>query len=649
VNWDLRRLFKRASRSPDQAAIKPALDGKTRATLLKDTNHLTPVSGMRTMWGLLSSYWKNNEKYAPFEGFAVLNKRKLNPKVSPWIVAGVITALVIAEAALSVGSLHLIKNFWDAMVLKDMPGMFAQGGYMLGLLTLIKLAESTRAYLSNGLRLSWQGSLTHKFTQAYLNDKAFFHIHRNPKDVDNPDQRMSDDCEKFPSHVIGLVMGGLSAAILFPSAAYMMWSSVPLFAASVGFAGALIYAGLGTMLTKKIYEPLIFLNGNQLKKDANFRADLKDISNSASEIASYPVQDREKERLDGSFSELVKNYQSVMVSQFTASFIGGVYTGTRDILKVGAAANAFFTTSLTFGGAVQFAAVFDKLAETLSWAMTVIPAYNEAKVRAKRLTSLAQRIEDAQDLKVMYSENGVQADIETHQSEDGTVTFKNLRIDTPEGKTLVTIPHLVIRQGERVLMQGKSGSGKSTILRAIFNMCKHGKGDIFRPAEEDIFFASQSPLVTKGTLRENLIHPHSLKNEKGESLYSDAECHRALELAMLPDLIPLLDETGRSGKAWAELSAGEKQRLVFARLFLNKKYSTIVLDEATSALDPELQEKMYDHLVRHNPDAIILSIAHRSEIGRFHNRFLAVTKTGQLMESLTPTPDRPRQAQALAL
>lgn len=648
MNWDLRKLFKKVSHSPEPGT-KPVLDGKIRASFMNDTSNSTPVSGMRTMWGVLTNYWKDNFKYKPFEGWALLNDKGFNPSISPKMVAWAITGLVLAESIFfNVASLYLIKNITDALFSKDVSGLLTQFGYMFALGAVSRFSSEVKSYLADGLKVSWQGSLTSKYTQAVLGNKAFFHIHRNPGTIDNIDQRIADDCEKIPGHVIGLSMGILNAVTLLASSGYVMLSGTPPLVAGIGLGVAFGYAAIGTWLTKKVSEPLIPLNEKQLQKNADFRRNLLSLIMKSLEIASYPTQDRVKERLSDSFARINRNYQQLRWRQSVASYVGGVYGSTREMLKWGVTAVAFYKSNMTYGGAMQYAALFEKLTEAMSIFMTVRPALIELDVRTARLTSLAQRIEEVEDLKKFYSDNGSMADIQTHYRNNSSIIFENLKINTPNGTNLIKIPRLEIGQGERVLLQGKSGCGKSTILRAMFDLWKYGTGDISLPKDANILFATQSPLVFPDvTLRENLVHPYSIYKQKerpgdpDELLFSDAECHRALELNGLSELIPFLDKTGRSEKSWEEeLSAGQKQMLVFARMFL-MKYDIIVLDEATSALDPEMQEVLYDRMVKNNPDATIISIAHRSEIGRFHNRFLAVTKKGTLLESIKPPPSHP--------
>lgn len=605
---------------------------------------MTSISGMRTIWGLLGAYWKSNIHYNPFEGWPAASKLTGGRKINAGLIAGLIAGLSLADAGMNVGMIHLSKQIVDATFLKD-AAAFGYAAALLGVYVVNSAMGSLQGYLGDGLRLSWQGWLAKTFRDAWLDDKnkPFFHINNLPGGVKNPDQHIADDCEKLPSHVIGLVRGALNAATFLISCTYLMATTAPLPAFILGFGAAFAYSGLGTYLTKKVNFPLIELNTQQLNRDADFRTGLFHVRSSATEIASFFLQVMERKRLDEIFGNIVGNYHNVMKMQFKASFFNSVYAGGGALLSlgVGAAPYIFNAASYGAGGYVQYTALFGRLRDNMSWFMNVYSAIIDAKVRAERLTHFAKRIMKTYNLSAFYERDGVEAKIQAHTTDTESILFQNLLLKSPQGNPLIYVPHFEIAQGERVLINGKSGSGKSTLLRAMFNLWKYGEGDIFIPADKKILFSSQSPLVfSSTTLRENLAYPEETGN------FTDADYIQALKLADLSKYISNLDDKETSGTTWACLSPGEKQRLVFARLFLHRP-DIAVLDEATSAMDSETQEKMYYNLTETMPDATIISIAHRKEIGRFHNRHLAVTKTGKLLESLKPP--RPRLLEAANL
>jgi putative ATP-binding cassette transporter len=186
---------------------------------------------------------------------------------------------------------------------------------------------------------------------------------------------------------------------------------------------------------------------------------------------------------------------------------------------------------------------------------------------------------------------------------------------------------LTIKKGERVLLAGQSGSGKSLLIRSIGGLWKHGDGDVILPADLSRMFVPQTAYIMGNmTLKENIIYPAN-----DVTKYDDDAVTEALNQAELGYLVSHLNNNDRNGTSWRDLSPGEKQRLIFARIFLHKP-DMVFLDEATSALDPQLQETMYQRLTEILPQATVVSIAHRQELMKYHTRRLDI-KDGGLVDA----------------
>ena len=170
---------------------------------------------------------------------------------------------------------------------------------------------------------------------------------------------------------------------------------------------------------------------------------------------------------------------------------------------------------------------------------------------------------------------------------------------------------VTVQFGEKVLVAGESGTGKSTLVRAIAGLWPWGEGEIALAPDAKMFLMPQKPYIPLGTLRRATTYPRAPED------FDDEEIAETLELVGLEHLVEKLDD--EEGKWDRTLSGGEQQRLAFARLFLHKP-DIVVMDEATSALDPESQAMLMEKLAERLPETAIISVGHRPELEAFHER-----------------------------
>jgi putative ATP-binding cassette transporter len=175
---------------------------------------------------------------------------------------------------------------------------------------------------------------------------------------------------------------------------------------------------------------------------------------------------------------------------------------------------------------------------------------------------------------------------------------------------------VAIKQGERVLIAGDSGTGKSTLIRAIAGLWPWGEGKIEVRKGAKLMFLPQRPYIPIGSLRRAATYPEAAESRTAEDVAD------AFERVGLDHLIPRLDEEA----PWDQtLSGGEKQRLAFARIVLQDP-DIIVLDEATAALDPRSQNELMELLVREPDHTTLISVGHRPELELFHTRKIVLER-----------------------
>jgi len=215
------------------------------------------------------------------------------------------------------------------------------------------------------------------------------------------------------------------------------------------------------------------------------------------------------------------------------------------------------------------------------------------------------------------------------RSED-RLEVSDLALFRPDGRLLLAPFSFTIRPGDSVLITGPSGTGKSTILRALVGLWPYERGRVLLPVPFDCMVMPQKPYLPIGTLRAALAYPRAPEG------YDDATCARALEWCELPGLAARLDEEAH----WAQiLSGGEQQRLALTRVFLHRP-AWLFLDEATAAIDENAELAFYHRLRAALPGLTYVTIAHRSSLRNVHGRHLLIEHAGDgtlgLREDRTP-------------
>lgn len=576
----------------------------------------TAVSAMRSVLGLYFSYWRSEQSR---QGI---------------VFALAIAALTTVNAYVDVQAAYRIKDIFDNIFARNLNAAGTQAFIFLSLATASNLMVKSRHWLSHTLHMKWRQWLTRQFTNAWLTNKAFFHINNLSGLIDNPDKRIEDDINGLPGQLIGLTMGGVSAVIylvLFTISMKDMSGTmvvnvletdmtVPAESFWIGFGAAVFCALLGTWVAYKLGNPLILLNETILRKEGFFRTGLFEIRTNASEIACYHGQDVEKRKLNTQLDSLLETVFKKRNVSFKVDIFESAYADISQVLSIVVGAVAYtLSPSMTSGGVMAFSQVFDRLRNSMSWFVQVFPALFQTKVITKRLIEFADAIDNAQDPRYFYAEHGNSADITVVDEDHDHIVATALELKDPMNEQpLLRAEQLIIQRGQRVLITGPSGCGKSTLLRALCGLSRYGKGDIALPRQKRILFTPQMPYVlNEASLKENICYPHRPDD------YADERVIEVLKLVELEALVPFLDQKDRNGTSWRALSVGEKQRLVFARIHLHQP-DIVLLDEATSALDADIQEAMYQRLVESLTESTVISVAHRKGLDHHHDVHIEV-------------------------
>ncbi len=470
-------------------------------------------------------------------------------------------------------------------------------------------------YLSQMLQLRWRRWLTEEYLKDWLSRQAYYRMQFAEPQTDNPDQRISEDINSFIEITLNLGATLLSSVATLVSFLAILWQLSGTLGIPLGGLGtlylpgymvwaALTYSILGTWLTMRIGNPLILLNFNQQRFEADFRFSMMRIRENSEAVALYGGEGQEHVSLRGRFRFVLGNFWSIMRRQKRLSWLTNTYNQAAVVFPVIMAAPRFFAGQMQLGGLMQTAGAFGTVHNALSYLINSYTTIARWHAVIDRLTGFSRSLEELKTAKLLEGVNRVHI-------ADNTLRTDSLSVFLPNGKTLIKNLKLDIEPGTRLLVTGPSGCGKSTLMRAMAGIWPFCTGTILLPERSSIMFLPQKPYLPLGTLSEGLCYPHA-------RAYGEEDLKEALFLCGLQDLIGAMDKT----EDWShELSLGEQQRLAFARVLLAKP-DFIFLDEATASLDEKSEAVLYGLLQSKLPHSAVTSVGHRSSLLAWHSERL---------------------------
>ena len=460
----------------------------------------------------------------------------------------------------------------------------------------------------------WRRWLTRRFLDAYLSDRAYFRL----AGVDNPDQRIADDVNTFTSRSLNFLLILLGSAMQLVAFSTVLWSLSKMLVAFL-----VVYALLGTGLSIMLFgRPLIRLNFWQLKREADFRFRLMRLRENAESIAFYRGEKQERHQLDQRLRAALLNTKKLIRMQFMLNLFQRSFSQLSLLVPFVVLAGQVLAGELEVGQAVQAGGAFAAVLSAVSLIVENFESLSRFVAGIDRLHVMAQKL----------AAEPPPAGIALQPAQD--LSLSHVTVKAPDSDlVLVQDLSLTVPAGESLLITGASGSGKSSLLRAIAGLWTQGSGRIEQPPQEDVFFLPQRPYLQNGTLRSQLIYPSTHVELDDEALLKVLDEVRLRHLAEGEHGLDRHEDWGKL------LSGGEQQRLAFARLLVHAP-RVAILDEATSALDDENQKRLYERL--RGRGTTLISIAHRAAVAGFHRRVLQLTGGGRWTLRKTPTePDAP--------
>lgn len=485
---------------------------------------------------------------------------------------------------------------------------------ILSLIIIVSIPLSSfKIYVEAKLGLNWRKWLTDSILSKYLDNRKFYYLNFYSK-IDNPDQRIAEDLKNFSQQslfLFTLTIDSLIQLIAFVGIIWLIYKPLVLV--------LIIYSILGTTLLIFLFgRVLTVINFEQLKKEANFRFNLIRIRENAESIAFYQGEKIEEQQVKQKLKAVLANFNRLIRWQFSLDLFQNGFQFVTILIPALILAPSILTGNIEVGAIAQSQIAFERIWLSLSLAIFQLEKLTTLAATVNRLGSLVDYLETKSNLD-LFQDNRRRSRYFNKISiqENNKLSCFNLSLTTPDLETkLIDNLSLSILKGQRLLIVGNSGVGKSSLVRAIAGLWKSGTGLITKPKKEDILFLPQRPYLILGSLQSQLLYPNFQQEVNLEKLE---------EIIEQVNLTEVVNKVGglMVEKDWTKiLSRGEQQRLAFARLLLAQpKYA--ILDEATSALDDYNQDLLYQQL---EATAItFVSISHRSNLLQYHQQVLQLT------------------------
>ena len=533
-----------------------------------------------------------------------------NRKWLHWLFLGIIVIMLLAVNGINAGIGFIARDLTNALVEKQQDGFYRILGIYACCFVVAVPIRVSQIFFTFKLGLIWREWLSKSLVKDYMTNKAYYQINPNDEDqtdVDNPDQRITEDTRAFTYQSLNLTVGVFDALLTFSlNILILLTISKTLTFSLFG------YAAFATSILLFAGRNLVKLDYDQLRYEADFRYGLVHIRDNAESIAFYSGENPERNETERRLSEVVRNFNLVIIWRVIIDVMRRSVSYAGNFFPYLIMAIPYFRGEIDYGRFIQASFAFNMVEGSLFFIVNQIEELAKFTAGIGRLEGFQSKVESISQESPLNNTKII--------SNYSSILIKNADLSPPgSNKLIIRDLSLSINDNESLLVVGPSGCGKTSLLRMISGLWEPENGLIQKPKTGDLLFIPQKPYMILGSLREQLCYPTQVDKFSDDHLISVLN---EVNLKSLSDRYPNLDIK----QDWPRiLSLGEQQRLAFARLLLNSPQFA-VLDEATSALDIDTEKHLYNLLKTR--ELSIISVGHRPTLKDFHQNVLELNGKG---------------------
>ena len=551
-------------------------------------------------------------------------------------------SMFLVIAATAYGQIRLNtwnQPFYDALSRRDFAQFLDQlgvFGIIAGALLVLNVGQR---WLGETLKLKLRQGLAHDLIQNWLvPGRAFRLTNAGPMGV-NPDQRMHEDARHLTELSADLGIGLLQSSILLASFVKVLWALSNNFAfhwdgRQIVIPGymvwaAIVYSGSASLLSYWVGRSLVDRNAERYAREADLRFSLVRVNEHIDAIALSDGEPDEARRIEMDLKGVLAATARLVTGLTNLTWITAGYGWFTLVAPILVAAPLYFAGNLTFGGLMLASGAFMQVQSSLRWFVDNFSTIADWRATLLRVAGFRRAILDTD---IMHD---VESRISYVAGKAGEFDVNDLQICSPSGSTMLQEKNVQIKRGERVLIVGESGTGKTLLFRALAGLWPWGSGTVTHPANEEILYTPRTPYLPPGTLREVLAYP------KPTSAFETDACSAALARVGLRRLVPLLDTTQR----WDhELNEDEQHALNLARAITHQA-PWLIIDEVLDSLDDRQLDRAVDIFTKDLAQSTIIHIG-RTDAHHVFSRVLhfVMDPTAKKLKALGTAPAAPTLA-----
>src|SRR6266576_285442 len=540
-----------------------------------------------------------------------------------WILSIGLLVLIVANVGFQYGINVWNRAIFDAIERRDSGTVFYLTAVFFPLAIGSVALGVAQMFARMNIQRRWRAWLTSSVVSRWLTNGRYYQLNLVAGDHQNPEYRIAEDLRIATDSPVDFV-GGVSSAFLSATTfIVVLWTiggalTVTVFGSTLTIPGflviaAVLYAAIASGSIVAIGRGFVRISEDKNQAEAEYRYTLTRVRENGESIALLGGEQEERDGIDKTFTKVLHQWARIAGQHMRTTLVSQGSGLIAPVVPLLLCAPKFLDGSMTLGQVMQAASAFTIVQTAFGWLVDNYPRLADWNACARRIASLMMSLDG---LERAERGDGIGRIKRGEIEGEAVLSLRDLSVTLDDGTAVVDEAEVAIEAGERLLVAGESGTGKSTLVRAIAGLWPWGGGSVNFHPDRRLFMLPQKPYVPSGTLRRAVAYPGADED------WTIEEIAEALGKVGLGHLKKKIEED----TPWDQtLSGGEKQRLAFARLFLHKP-DIIVLDEATSALDAKSQDKMMELMIKQLPKATVVSVAHRAELEAFHSRKIVLER-----------------------
>jgi putative ATP-binding cassette transporter len=540
-----------------------------------------------------------------------------------WIFSIGLLFLIVTNVGFQYGINVWNRAIFDAIEKRDSATVYYLSAVFFPLAIGSVVLGVAQVFARMGIQRRWRAWLANAVVSRWLTNGRYYQLNLVGGDHQNPEYRIAEDLRIATDSPVDFAAGVTSAFLSATTFIVVLWTiggalTVTIAGSTITIPGflviaAVLYAAIASGSIMTIGRRFVQVSEDKNQAEAEYRYTLTRVRENGESIALLGGEQEERDGIDRTFGNVLRQWARLAGQHMRTTLVSQGSSLIAPVVPLLLCAPKFLDGSMTLGQVMQAASAFTIVQSAFGWLVDNYPRLADWNACARRIASLMMSLDG---LERAERGDGI-GRIQRGETEgDAILSLNDLSVTLDDGTAVVGEAEVVIEAGERLLVAGESGTGKSTLVRAIAGLWPWGGGSVNFHPDRRLFMLPQKPYVPSGTLRRAVAYPGAAEDWTLEQI------GEALDKVGLGHLKEKIEQDA----PWDQtLSGGEKQRLAFARLFLHVP-DIIVLDEATSALDAKSQDEMMELMTKELPKATVVSVAHRAELEAFHSRKIVLER-----------------------